>query len=85
MPMHATRETTNDEITEYFGLPGLPEPVEDTSAYDEGTLAQLAISQFDGEKIYLDGEITLADAQEYCSRDDTHDTDAGWFVMFYRR
>jgi hypothetical protein len=83
--MNATRATTNDEITEFFGLPELPETVEDTDDYEDGKLAQLAISQFDGDKIYLDGEITLADAQAYCDDEATHDKAAGWFVMFYRR
>jgi len=83
--MDITRDTTNDEIIEAFGLPELPEPVEDPDDYAEGELAQLAIARFQDEKIYLDGEITLEDAQEYCSRDDTHNVAAGWFVMFYRR
>lgn len=78
-----TRDTANNEIVTMFGLPELPETVEDPDGYDEGELAQLAISRFQQEKIWLDGEVTLADAQEYCSRDDTRGGD--WFVMFYRR
>jgi hypothetical protein len=83
MTDYDTCDTTNDEITEAFGLPELPEPVEDTDDYAEGELAQLAISQFGDEKIYLDDYITVTDAMAYCSRDDTHGAD--WFVMFYRR
>jgi hypothetical protein len=83
--MPFTEDTANNEIIEQYGLPELPEPVGDTDDYAEGELAELVIFRQHAENIYLDGFVTLADAQEYCSRDDTGDAGGGWFTGFYRR
>lgn len=76
---------TDEDIAARFGLPELPEAVEDPDEYEDGELAQLAVAQQHGEKIYLAGYVTVADAMEYCSRDDTSDVETGWMVIWYRR
>jgi hypothetical protein len=66
-----------------FGLelPDFPDETDASDTTDE--LAELFLSRFNGEKVYFGFLITVADAQEYCSRDDTHGS--GWFVGWYRR
>lgn len=60
-------------------LPELPEPTDDEDA--EVTALFLSV-QGQGSTPLTDYDIALADAQEYCSRDDTHGD--GWFVGFWR-
>lgn len=68
---------TTEEILQEFSLPELPEEYEG----DEPENArQLVIFRFKEENIPLGEPVSLADAQEYCSRDDTHGD--GWFVGF---
>jgi hypothetical protein len=57
-------------------LPELPEPADEDAA---GT-ATLVLFRFKEESITLgDGEVfALADAKEYCEREDTHGD--GWFT-----
>lgn len=76
---------TDEDIAARFGLPELPEAVEDPDGYGGGDLAQLAIARQHEEKIYLAGYVTVTDAMEYRSRDDTSDVDAGWMVIWYQR
>jgi len=68
-----------DDVLEKFGLPGLPELADD----DADETAELVLFQFDGPKIRLGDGFTVADAQEYSQRDDTHGV--GWFVGYYKR
>lgn len=76
---------TDEDIAARFGLPELPEAVDDPDDCEDEELAQLAIARQHEEKIYLAGYVTVTDAMEYCSRDDTRDVDAGWMVIWYRR
>jgi hypothetical protein len=74
----------NDAIVAAFGLPELPDPVENPDEYeDDGALKRLIIFQHGEERIYLDGLVTREDARAYCSRDDTHGD--GWFVGSFDR
>ena len=66
-----------EDVIEEYGLPELPEPADDP---DDGP-ATLVLSRFGQENIWLGDCFTVADAQEYCSDEDTHGD--GWFV-FYR-
>jgi hypothetical protein len=63
-------------VIEQYGLPGLPEP-DDTA---EQT-ARLVLFRHKQGKITLADDIPLADAQEYCDREDTHGPE--WFVGLY--
>jgi hypothetical protein len=74
MTMHDT-----DSILEEYGLPGLPEPAD--AGADE--TAELVLFRSGQEKISLGSGFAVADAQKYCSREDTHGP--GWFTGWYRR
>ena len=76
--------TEISEVLAAYGLPELPEPVEDPDEYDEGELAELVLFRFNEERISLGDSFELADAMDYCNRDDTSDN-GSWFVGFYRR
>jgi len=65
---------TDDFITAY-GLPELPGPDEDDP---EGR--ELVLVRFQGDSVVLAEGIPLADAQEYCQREDTRGD--GWFVGY---
>lgn len=66
-----------------YGLPELPEPVDDPDEYEEGELAELVLFRFQDKRISLGDGYLLADAMEYCQDEDTHSD--GWFVGFYKR
>jgi len=65
------RETMYRTVEE-FRLPDVPE--EGTGDRD------LILMRYDGESTVIAENVTLADAQAYCSRDDTHGE--GWFVGY---
>jgi hypothetical protein len=67
-----------EELIERYDLPELPEPAEE----DDGELRELVLflQPLDQDNIVLAEGIELADAQGYCSREDTHGD--GWFVGF---
>jgi hypothetical protein len=81
MPLEHKWDETDDEfiarVIGELGLPDLPEPDEDDP---EGR--ELVVFQFKGETIMLAEGIPLADAMEYCDREDTHGD--GWFAGFRR-
>ena len=72
-------DTDTNTITEEYDLPELPEPTDDP----DGETAELVLFRFRQERISLGDGFTIADAQDYCSRDDT--SGDGWFTGFYRR
>lgn len=68
-----------------YGLPELPEPADDDDDdenEDENTTVSLVLFRRNQGNIPLGDGFTLADAQEYCEREDTHDDD--WFVGWRR-
>ena len=71
-----------EDVLATYGLPELPDPDEDD---EEGR--ELVLYRFKDHHIVLAGSIPLADAMEYCDREDTHDTKNSpplWFVGFRR-
>ena len=66
--------STTDTMAEY-DLPELPDPADD----EDGT-AELVLFRFQQENITLGDGFTIAYAQEYCQREDTHGD--GWFVGY---
>jgi hypothetical protein len=74
-----------DDVLETYGLPPLPEPDDDAEYEDTVTLV---LFRHKDENIPLGDSFTLADAQEYCSRDDTADNSVAtlrpWFTGFWR-
>lgn len=75
--------TDTDSVLEEFGLPELPE------AYDGPDARQLWLfrERLEDQKVPLGEPVSLADAQEYCQREDTHGSDWKgnlWSVGFQR-
>jgi hypothetical protein len=70
----------SESIMQEYDLPELPEPAEEGS----GATARLVLFRFQQENIPLgDGDVyALADAQEYCCRDDASGS-PDWFVGWY--
>ena len=64
------------ELVEAYGLPEIPEEGQGDR--------ELFISVFKGESEVIAEDVTLEDAQEYCSREDTH-VAGEWFVGFRRQ
>lgn len=69
-------DTDIEDVIAEYELPGLPE--EDDTA--EQT-TRLVLFRFQQEKIQLADDIPLADAREYCDREDTRGH--LWFVGYY--
>lgn len=67
-------DTDIEDIIEEYELPELPEPADDP---DDGPATLVLFRQGQGGT-WLGDCFTVADAQEYCSREDTHGD--GWFV-----
>lgn len=63
-----------EQIMEYFGMPELPE------AYDGEDSAQLVLFRENDSNIVLAESVSIPDALEYCSREDTHG--GGWFAGY---
>lgn len=74
-----------DAIIRQFGLPALPEADESMDIESADSYAAPRYLTFFGVErtpVVLREYVTLADAKEYCNREDTHGR--GWFVGFDR-
>jgi hypothetical protein len=82
-----TTWATTQVVLDLYGLPDIPDAVELDSEEDEANARQLVIfrQRLEDENIPLGDPVSLSDAQEYASRDDTRGTDSNsrqWFVGF---
>lgn len=71
------------EVMAAYDLPELPEVADDDDVWDgtaEDTTVELVLFRFQEENIVLGDGFTVADAQDYCGRDDT--AGDGWFVGY---
>jgi hypothetical protein len=70
-----------EDIIAEFGLPDLPEPQDEPD--EDAVELVLYRERLADENIPLGDGFAVADAMEYCDREDTHGTDRagnGWFV-----
>jgi hypothetical protein len=64
------------DVIEGYKLPELPEE------YDGEGSAQLVLFRQGDTNITLADQVSIADAQEYCQRADTHSVSGDWFAGY---